>query len=172
MKICIVGFSGAGKSTLAVALAKKYQLDLLHLDKVQFLPKWEERKDEDKLKIINEFLDTKSNWVIEGNYYKLEFVRRVDEADLIIIKKVNRLLCLYRCFRRYLKFRNKTRPSMAEGCFEQFDFEFIKWILYKGRNPSVLSYLEAYHDKSKIITFRTKDSIESILDKVDKRFNP
>lgn len=170
MKICIVGFSGAGKSTLAAALAQKYQLDLLHLDQVQFLPNWEVRAEKEKLKIINTFLDTKSNWVIEGNYSALAFARRMEEANLIIIKKAHRLACFYRCFKRYLKFRNKTRPSMTDGCVEKLDFEFIKWILYKGRKPGALRYLKNYHDPSKIMTFGTRDRIENILDKIDKKF--
>ena len=91
MKIAIVGYSGSGKSTLARKLAKKYQTDVLHFDTVQFLPDWAIRSDEEKKKITEHFLDTHDSWVIDGNYSKLFYERRMAEGckekfDLAFIK--------------------------------------------------------------------------------------
>lgn len=133
MKITVVGYSGSGKSTLSRLLAEKYHADILHFDTVQFLPNWEIRTEEDKRAITKEFLDTHDSWVIDGNYSKLFYERRMAEADLIVLLLFNRFSCLYRAFRRYLKYRNSTRPDMAEGCNEKFDLEFMWWILHDGR---------------------------------------
>lgn len=133
MKIAIIGYSGAGKSTLARHLSEIYGLDVLHFDTVHFLPGWEIRSSEEKARITKEFLDTHSDWVIDGNYSKLYFERRMEEADLVILLLFNRFSCLYRAYTRYLRYKNKTRPDMAEGCREKFDLEFAKWILFEGR---------------------------------------
>ena len=133
MKIAIIGYSGSGKSTRARKLAEKYHTDVLHFDTVQFLPNWEVRDAEDKKRITKEFLDSHDSWVIDGNYSKLLFDRRMEEADVIILLLFNRFSCLRRAYSRYLKYRNTTRPDMAEGCNEKFDFEFGKWILWTGR---------------------------------------
>lgn len=133
MKIAIIGYSGSGKSTLARKLAEKYHTDVLHFDTVQFLPNWEVRDAEEKKRITKEFLDSHDSWVIDGNYSKLLFDRRMEEADVIILLLFNRFSCLRRAYSRYLKYRNTTRPDMAEGCNEKFDFEFGKWILWRGR---------------------------------------
>ena len=133
MKIAILGYSGSGKSTLARILAKKYNVDVLHFDAVHFLPDWEIRCREDKERITKEFLDSHTEWVIDGNYSKLYFDRRMEEADLIILMLFNRFSCLWRAYSRYVKYKNRTRPDMAEGCNEKFDFEFFKWIMYLGR---------------------------------------
>lgn len=133
MKIAILGYSGSGKSTLARRLAERYQLDVLHFDRVQFLPGWVIRSEEEKQRLTAEFLDTHDAWVIDGNYSKLSFDRRMAEADEIVFLLFNRFSCLYRAYRRSRKFAGQTRPDMAEGCTEKFDWEFATWILWKGR---------------------------------------
>ena len=84
MKIAVIGYSGAGKSTLAAALGEKYSADVLHLDCVHFLPGWEIRSKEEKEELVRAFLDGHSEWVIDGNYTKLSFERRMLEADMIV----------------------------------------------------------------------------------------
>ena len=136
MKIAIMGYSGSGKSTLARKLAALYHTDVLHFDSVQFLPNWEVRSAEEKKKITEDFLNTHDAWVIDGNYSKLCYERRIEEADEIVLLLFNRFDCLQRAYRRYLRYKNKTRPDMAQGCNEKFDYEFIKWILWDGRKKS------------------------------------
>ena len=134
MKIAIMGYSGSGKSTLARKLAEKHNIPVLHFDAVQFLPDWVIRSQEEKAEITKEFMDSNASWVIDGNYSKLSFERRVEEADEIVMLLFNRFSCFYRAYRRSRIYAGKNRPDMGAGCKEKFDFEFMKWILWKGRN--------------------------------------
>lgn len=133
MKISILGYSGAGKSTLARKLGELYSAPVLHLDTVQFKPNWEERERSEKEKIVADFLDRNSSWVIDGTYSGLHFDRRLGESDLIIMLLFNRFTCFKRVLSRYRKFKGKTRPDMADGCAEKLDLEFARWILLDGR---------------------------------------
>ena len=133
MKVAIIGYSGSGKSTLARKLAQVYGVEVLHFDTVQFLPGWDVRDEAEKRRITKEFMDTHTAWVIDGNYSKLFYERRMMEADRIILLLFNRFSCFFRAYCRYLKYNNDTRPDMAEGCKEKFDFAFAKWILWEGR---------------------------------------
>ncbi len=133
MKAAIMGYSGSGKSTLAKKLGELYGADVLHFDTVHFLPDWEIRSREEKERITEEFMNTHDTWVIDGNYSKLLYERRLEEADVIILLLFNRFSCLYRAAKRYRKYKNTTRPDMAAGCNEKLDWAFIKWILYEGR---------------------------------------
>lgn len=135
MKIAVMGYSGSGKSTLARLLGERYGVEVLHLDTVQFLPGWEIRPDADKERMVREFLDTHGDWVIDGTYSKLSFQRRLEEADLIVLMLFNRFTALWRVVRRYLAYRGRSRPDMAEGCSEKLDAEFVWWVLHKGRGP-------------------------------------
>ena len=99
MKIAIIGYSGSGKSTLARCLADEYQLPVLHFDTVQFRPNWEIRPQQSKEVMTKAFMDLHHEWVIDGNYSKLSFERRMEEAD--VISPVLSVNCQYRQMTRY-----------------------------------------------------------------------
>ena len=96
MKIAVVGFSGSGKSTLAEKLGELTGAPVLHLDKVQFLPDWKIRDLEEKQRLVEEFLDSHSSWIIDGNYTRLSHERRMEEADQIWILLFGRLTRFWR----------------------------------------------------------------------------
>ena len=133
MKIVVIGFSGSGKSTLAKDLGRAYHIPVLHLDRVHWTRGWKERPLGKRREIVRNFMDTKDSWVIVGNYNKLEYERRLFEADQIVFMNFNRLSCLYRVWKRYWKYRGRTREDMGKGCMEKLDLEFVWWILYKAR---------------------------------------
>lgn len=168
MKIAIIGYSGSGKSTLAEQLGTIYQADVLHFDAVQFLPGWENRPEEDKKKITKEFLDTHDSWVIDGNYSKLFYERRMMEADIIIMLLFNRFSCMYRVVRRYVKYKNKTRPDMGEGCNEKLDREFIRWVLFEQRTKRAKKrYDQVYSQyKEKVIIVKNQRQLDECLKKL------
>ena len=86
MKIAILGTSGSGKSTLAKRLGERYGLPVLHMDTVHFLPGWVERPFAEEEAIVRQFLDENAGgWVIDGNYSKTCYARRLKEADKIIV---------------------------------------------------------------------------------------
>ena len=93
MKIMVIGYSGSGKSTLARYLGKKYQTPVLHLDHIFWLPGWKERPREEMKKIVTRFLDSHTSWIIDGNYRKTEYERRLAEADRIICRSIAFLVC-------------------------------------------------------------------------------
>jgi adenylate kinase family enzyme len=130
MKIQIIGYSGSGKSTLAKRLAEHYNLPLLYLDKVQFYGNWQQRSNEEQERIVNEFLDSNESWVIDGNYSRI-CERRFREATTTIFLNFNRFFCFKEAFKRYKKYKNSIRESC--GSPEKFDFEFILWLLWRGR---------------------------------------
>ena len=169
MKIAIIGYSGSGKSTLAASLAKKHDLPLLYLDTTHFLPDWVIRPTEERAKIVEEFLDTHENWVIDGNYTKVFYERRLSEADEIIFMNFNRFACFFRAWKRYRTYRGKARESIAEGCHEKFDREFMMWIL---RNSRTKKHKENYRRvmmeyAEKVIVIRNQRELSRFFEERD-----
>ena len=140
MKIAVMGYSGAGKSTLAKKLGRLYDCPVLYLDRIQFEPGWKERNREEAKRMAEEFLNENQDtgWIIDGNYAKFCQERRLEEAHLIVFMDYTRRICLWQAVKRYLEYRDKTRESMAEGCREKIDWDFVKWILRDGIVTSVL----------------------------------
>lgn len=169
MKIAIIGYSGSGKSTLAASLAKKHDLPLLYLDTTHFLPDWVIRPTEERAKIVEEFLDTHENWVIDGTYTKVFYERRLSEADEIIFMNFNRFACFFRAWKRYRTYRGKARESIAEGCHEKFDREFMMWIL---RNSRTKKHKENYRRvmteyADKVIVIRNQRELTRFFEERD-----
>jgi len=155
MKIAILGYSGSGKSTLARFLGKRYGIEVLHLDRVHWLPGWQERDKESKQKIIGDFLDGHTSWVIDGNYTKYSLGRRLEEADLIILLLFGRFACYLRALKRLGQYKGRSRPDMTEGCQEKVDWAFTKWIFRDGRTAKIRegyrSIQKQYPVKTRII---------------------
>ena len=132
MKIAVIGYSGAGKSTLARALGERYRIPVLHFDRVQFTPNWQERDRGEARRMVHEFME-QPQWVMDGTYSGFEFERRLQEANQIVFMDFPRLTCFFRAWKRYFQFQGGTRADMADGCIEKMDVEFIWWLLWRGR---------------------------------------
>lgn len=163
MKIVIMGYSGSGKSTLARKLGGIYGVEVFHFDTVHFLPDWEIRSREEKERLTRTFMDTHDGWVMDGNYSKLYYERRLKEADLIILLLFNRFACLSRAAKRYRRYRNTTRPDMAAGCKEKLDWAFVRWILHDGRTKEARTryrrVMESYPQK--VIVVRNQHELDA-----------
>ena len=170
MKIAIIGYSGSGKSTLAEKLSSYYSIPKLHIDRLQFQPGWQDSNRDWMLKEMKTFLSKHEDWVIDGNYTWCSYEERMEQADQIIFLNFSAWNCLVRAFKRYLRYRGKVRESMAEGCPERFDWEFIRWILWDGRNSSHKDHYQQicsdYADKVTIIT--NQKELDSFLHKKER----
>ena len=164
MKIAIIGYSGSGKSTLAKKLSEIYNCPLLYLDTIQFEANWKIRDIDESRLMVEEFLKNDS-WIIDGNYREFLQEKRLQDADKIIFMNFPRRICFPQAFKRYLHYKNKTRESMADGCNEKFDLEFIKWLLFEGRKKSIKNHYneicKCYKDK--ITIFRNNKDVENFL---------
>lgn len=168
MKIAILGYSGSGKSTLARKLSQYYDIPVLFLDTVQFLPNWVERDKEEGIQITLKFMENES-WVIDGNYACFLQKERLEQADRIVFLDFPRRICIYRAIKRYFKNRNKTREDMAKGCIEKIDLEFIWWILYEGRTKEKQNYYNNIKKefKDKFVVLKKPKDVDLFLEKME-----
>jgi len=173
MKIAIIGYSGAGKSTLAEKLSLYYSIPKLHMDTLQFQPGWQDSDRDWMLDEMKSFLTTQEAWVIDGNYSWCYYEERMQEADQIIFLNFSSGNCLLRAFKRYLKYRGKVRESMAAGCQEQFNWEFIRWILRDGRTNNAKERYQKFCQEysHKVTIIRNQKELDQFLDKKRKSSN-
>lgn len=165
MKIAILGYSGSGKSTLAGFLGQKYNVPVLYLDTVQFLPGWQERDKAQAAAMVQQFMEQNPSWVIDGNYSAFLQKERLRQADHIIFMGFNRFCCLWRVCKRYRKYFGRTRESMAQGCSEKLDMEFVQWVLFKGRSKSRRDhYYQALAPyKNKVTAIKNQKQLDAFM---------
>ena len=167
MKISIIGYSGAGKSTLAKRLRAIYNIDILHLDRINYIADWQERDLLEAKQLFNDFLK-KDNWIIEGNFQKLNHDRRFKESDTIIFLDFPMPICLYRAFKRFLKYRNKNRDDAGDNCKDDFNFAFFWWIVFEGRTKK---YRQRYQEiinkyQEKMIILKSPEAVEAYINQI------
>lgn len=163
MKISIIGYSGAGKSTFGTKLSNIYNIDVTHIDQLFFYPNWQQV---DRLLFqarIDEVLEQDS-WIMEGNYSR-HSVKRLEDSDKIYLFRFNRFRCLYNLIKRRIKYNKKIRPSAPEGCYEQLDFTFLKFVLYDCRKKNRRVYYNDIikNNPDKVIVFKCHKQVNNYL---------
>lgn len=161
-KVLIVGCGGAGKSTLAVEMGKRFGLPIVHLDKLWWLPHWQNRSEQEFDEMLTAEL-TKDDWIMEGNYFRT-FQMRLKYADFCIFLDYDTELCVQSVYERAEKYKGVTRPDMTEGCTEQIDDEFKNWItsFKESIRPAMLSALE--NSSTPYIIFQSREATAKWLD--------
>lgn len=130
LRIWIAGPSGSGKTTLANKLGSKLNIPVYHRDKITWMGKWEQRSEDEQIELSKE-ISAQEKWIFEGNRFNSAIMdNRLERCDTIIYLNLNRFLCLYRSFMRYLKHRGTIRPDMPDECVEQYDFVLARYILF------------------------------------------
>jgi adenylate kinase family enzyme len=162
-RIAIVGSGGAGKSTLSRKLSDILNLPVYHLDLYFWKSGWQET-DKETCDKINSDLSGREKWIIDGNFSRTMGLR-MEKADTIIFLDIPRLTCLFNAIKRYFKFRKKTRPDLAEGCFEKIDFQYYKWILDYPKlfKPRTLKNIELYGKNKNIVVLKNRKEIKNYL---------
>ena len=150
-KIAIIGSGGAGKSTFARQISNKLNIEVYHLDAILWKPNWVATSKHEQQEIQRNLV-AKESWIIDGNYGGTLDIR-VNAADTVIFLDIHRVICVYRAIKRVLRYRNKTRPDMREGCEEKFDLDFLKWIwdYPKEKRPSILKMLDEVSKEKNVI---------------------
>jgi adenylate kinase family enzyme len=165
-KIALIGSGGSGKSTLAKKIGEKLNIKVWHLDSLHWKPNWTITTREEQIKVQEELVNT-DKWIIDGNYNSTLDIR-LEAADTIVFLDISRVICVYRVFNRMIRFHNKTRPDMSEGCNEKVDLKFLKWVwdYPKTKKPKVLAKLEKLSREKEIIILTSPKEVENFLGRI------
>ena len=162
-KILVIGSSGAGKSTFSRRLGAATGLQVIHLDILHWKPNWTEPGKEEWRQTVEDALKGEA-WIMDGNFSGT-MEMRVRAADTVIFLDLPRVLCVYRILKRVVTYRKGTRPDMAEGCDEKFDWKFLKWVWnYPQRTkPKVEALLRAAENEKTVIRLKSRSEVDKFL---------
>ena len=165
-RVLVIGSGGAGKSTFARRLGEKLGLPVIHLDRVYWRSGWVEPPKEEWRRTVEE-LCAGGGWVMDGNYSGTLDVR-LAACDAVVFLDLPRTVCLFRVVKRALRYRGTSRPDMGEGCREQLDKEFLKFLLWvwdypRRSRPKVLERLEELSGSKQIYRLRSSAEAEEFL---------
>ena len=142
-RILVLGSPGSGKSTLAKQISARLSLPIVHLDQVFWTSGWVQLSKIDfEARCVD--LVSADCWVNDGNFSSTLHIR-LPRATHVIFLDLPRITCIRRALSRIATHRGQTRPDMAPGCPERFDFEFLRyiWTFPTRSRPRVLSELNS-----------------------------
>ena len=162
-KILVIGCCGAGKSTFSKKLQSILNLEIIHLDKYYHKPNWEEPEKAEWEKIVHTLVQ-KSSWIMDGNFSGTMDVR-IKSADTIIYLDYPTLKCFWRVIIRIFKYHGVARSDMANGCKEQFNLEFLHFVLtFNSKNRKrFIQKLNLIKDEKKVLVFKTDKQADKFL---------
>lgn len=161
-KILVIGSGGSGKSTFATRLGELLGIKVIHLDQLHWLPGWVEPSKSDWAAKVETLINGDA-WVMDGNYSgTLE--RRLAACDTVVFLDLPPLVCLWRVLKRLARYRNRSRPDMAEGCRERFDLKFLLWVWSYRRTtrPKIVKLLNQYEGKN-VVWLRSAAEVNRYL---------
>ena len=162
-RVLVIGAGGSGKSTFARQLGDLLDIEVKHLDKLFWRAGWQETPKDEWLRTVKE-LTSKECWILDGNYGGTLEVR-MQQCDTIIFLDMSRFLCLWRIAKRRLLYREGSRPDMAEGCPEQLNWEFVRWVWSYSRRsrPKIVKLLREHSETKQIVWLRSRADVKKFL---------
>lgn len=162
-RIAVIGCPGSGKSVLSMKLGKMTGLPVYHLDKIFWKPGWTESDHDDFMKKLQDIVN-RDSWIIDGNYGNT-LKMRLDHADTVIYLDFRRLLRTYRILKRIVRWHGKTRVDMADGCPEEFDRDFLRfvWNYDLTERPKTLKIISESKIRDSIVVLKSPASLRKFL---------
>jgi adenylate kinase family enzyme len=167
-KILVIGSGGAGKTTFAAQLGQVLGIEVIHLDSLYWQAGWIEMPKPEWKSLLEQIIKRES-WVMDGNYTgTLDF--RFQACDTVIFLDLPRLICLWRVFKRFLKYRNVTRPEMPAGCEEKLSLEFVLWIWNypNDTRPKIIKMLNELQQGKNLIRLRSRAEVKAFLENIER----
>jgi adenylate kinase family enzyme len=164
VRYVIVGNGGAGKSTLARRLSEITRLPVVHLDRLFWQPGWIETP-KDAWRALQADVFAGEAWIADGNYGGSMEIR-LARADCVVLLDYSRIVCVMGVLRRVVRYRDGSRPDLAEGCPERFDLAFVRYVWNYNRDsrPRVLAKIREHAGDAVVVRLRSRRSARAWLD--------
>lgn len=116
-QIVVIGNLAGGKTRLSRSLAERYNIPLLHVDSVQFLPGMKIRAQSETKKIIEDFTQ-QEKWLVDG-FGPLDILeKRFAQADTIIMIDLPLWRHYWWCSKRQVSNLWTRRAELPQECSE------------------------------------------------------
>ena len=163
-RVLVIGCSGSGKSTLARKLTERLGLPYISMDREIFwLPGWQSRPRVEALARL-EAIVAGERWIIDGTSPGT-LPLRLPRTHLVLWLRPPRYMSLYGVVSRWLRYRGRSRPEMADDCPEKIDREFLTyvWNFEKTESPEIAENLAAFGPDVPVCVLKSRRENDRLL---------
>jgi len=167
-KILIIGTSCVGKSTMAKKISEKLPVQYIDLDDLYWLPNWQVQDEKTFISDVSKICQ-KDNWVISGNYSKVQPLL-IEATDHIIWLDYSMPRILFNFFKRTsLRFILKTKccngnqETLKDSIFSKNSL--LMWILttHKKRTQHYNNLYSSKQGEINLHRFTTQKAAKKYL---------
>ncbi|OGY88166.1 MAG: hypothetical protein A2233_04675 [Candidatus Kerfeldbacteria bacterium RIFOXYA2_FULL_38_24] len=161
-KVLIIGISGTGKTGLAKKISDFLKIPVTHYD--EFV--WDENWNEVDEKIVEQKLEEvikKDGWIIEGFIHPAA-KSKLKNADTVIYLDYSGWQAFLGGLNRWWIYRGKTRPEMAAGCIEDFNWNYLKVMWKRAERQEIEETIKGFENK--MIRLKTRSETDNFLAKL------
>ncbi len=99
-----------------------------------------------------------------GRHYGGTIVERLAVADTAIVLDFPTATCLWRVVKRIAAGYGRTRPDLADGCPEQIDLTFFRYVatFRRKRRPRLMAALKEFGGRT--IIFSRPSEVPAVLE--------
>lgn len=158
-KIAVIGNAGGGKTALSRHLARYYDLPLVHVDSIQFIPGMKIRPYKESISLLLEH-EAQEKWIIDG-YGPLDIIeKRFLKSDRIVFIDFPIWRHYWWCTKRQIQNLWSRRSELPEGCDERSWEHTVKlyktlWRVHKQMRPELIRILNRENLRDKVVTIHT-----------------
>jgi len=164
-KVMVIGNAGGGKSTMCSTLHTAHQLPYFAIDKIQWKPDWVPTPADEYNKKHEKLIQSK-RWLIDGYGSWDSVLRRMDEADTIIIVDHPIWVHYWWATKRQLKSLFIANADSPAGCaMWAVTFKLYKliWRLHKTQRPMLLTEAESRSKQKRIIHIQSPSALNCFI---------
>jgi adenylate kinase family enzyme len=172
-RILVMGSSGSGKSTFAQRLSAITGIPMISIDAMFWRPGWTE-PDRGEFRARLAEAARQPRWIMDGNFTSHLVELRRDACDTAFWFDLPRLTCMLGVLTRIATSYGRVRPEMAEGCPEQVDLEFLRyvWTFREKLRPELVAYFEGLRPDQSLIRFTDRAQANRYLDELSPVAKP
>ena len=119
---------------------------------------------------MRQFLSDHRDWVIDGNYLGAAMRKEWSKPTRLSFN-FSRWNCLYRGWKRYRRYKDRVRESMAEGCPERFDLGIHPLDSLGRTNKTARERYQNIHSTypEKFISLKNQKELDAFLKTYNKK---
>jgi adenylate kinase family enzyme len=164
-RVVVTGPAGAGKTELALALGRRLELPVVHLDTLFWKPGWiptppDEWKDVQRRELAADA------WVVDSQFDDM-LPEWLERADTVVFVDASPLRCLWRVSRRRLSPEPSagtpagTKPAPFHRALGKFARN--QWRYQRRVRRRLLDTLAEERDRKRIVVVRRRDEVDAFL---------
>jgi adenylate kinase family enzyme len=143
-------------------LGARLNIPVHHLDRLWWRAGWVEADVAGFDRAVQDVV-ARDCWIIDGNYTRT-MPLRFPRAQVIIWLDLPPRDALWGVLRRYAHNRGRTRPDMADGCSERWDWGFINFVLGFPARQRNREHIQKWGSHARLIEVRRRRQIAQVLD--------